>query len=104
MKKVGKWLFCAVIVVIVAFVIYAVVMAYQTSQEWTLSIYFNDNIVRELNVENGEIVQSSDILSQLEIDGYQPIALYDNAELLGEPISSLTVNDDISLYLLCEEQ
>ena len=103
MKKVGKWIVGIVILAIVAFVVYAVVMAYNTSQEWTITIRFNDEVVKELQVENDQTVQIGDILSQIEIEGYEPLALYDNAEISGEPLQgSLTINDDLTLYLSCD--
>ena len=103
MKKVGKWIVGIVIVAIIAFVVYAVIMAYNTSQEWTITIRFNNDVAAEIQVENDQTVQISDLLSQIEIEGYEPVALYDNAELSGEPLQgSLTINDDLTLYLSCD--
>ena len=50
MKKVGKWIISLIIIAIVAFIVYVVVMAYKTSQEWTVTIKFNDFIVKEIKV------------------------------------------------------
>lgn len=103
MKKVGKWIVGIVIVAIIAFVVYAVIMAYNTSQEWTIIIRFNNDVAAEIQVENDQTVQISDLLSQIEIEGYEPVVLYDNAELSGEPLQgSLTINDDLTLYLSCD--
>ena len=104
MKKVGKWIISLIIIAIVAFIVYVVVMAYKTSQEWTVTIKFNDSIVKEIKVEDDETLQVSEILSQIEIEGYEPLALYDNAEFAGESLEgSIKINDDKTFYLACEK-
>lgn len=103
MKKVITWLGVIIAVALVAFIAYIVISAVTKPDERTITINFNGQIASEIDVQEGESIKVDDLISQIEIEGYEVVALYDNAELSGQPLTGeITISEDLTLYASCQ--